>query len=145
MEGTIEYCLVENGIDVSAHLQFAWCWILLGLLAGTVAGLFFHRDDWLGGYASWPRRLARLGHIAFLGTGLLNLGFALTAGDLGLGPSAVRLAGAMLIAGAVTMPAVCYLAAWRKPFRHLFFIPVLSLLGGVGLFVVRLLSYRPGG
>ena len=31
----------------------AWIGILLGLLVGVVYGLFFHRADWLGGYASW--------------------------------------------------------------------------------------------
>ncbi len=34
--------------------------------------------------------------------------------------------------GAVAMPIVCFAAAWRKPLRNLFFIPVLGLLvGGV--------------
>jgi hypothetical protein len=27
------------------------------------------------------------------------------------------------------MPAVCYLAAWRKALRHLFVVPVASLTG----------------
>jgi hypothetical protein len=26
------------------------------------------------------------------------------------------------------MPAVCFLSAWREPFRHLFFIPVAALI-----------------
>jgi hypothetical protein len=26
------------------------------------------------------------------------------------------------------MPCVCFLAAWKKPFRHLFVLPVLSLV-----------------
>jgi hypothetical protein len=37
------------------------------------------------------------------------------------------------------MSAVCYLAAWKKRLRHLFFIPVISLLVGVGLTVFMLL------
>ena len=31
--------------------------ICLGCAAGAVQGLFFHREDWLGGYHSWPRRI----------------------------------------------------------------------------------------
>ena len=42
----------------------------------------------------------------------------------------------LLIAGAVTMPLVCYLAAWRKPLRHLFCVPVTSLAVAVGLFLL---------
>ena len=30
--------------------------------------------------------------------------------------------------GAVTMPLVCLLSAWRKAMRHLFFIPVACLV-----------------
>ena len=111
------------------HLVIAWVAILVGLLSGTVIGLFFHREEWLGGYHSWRRRMVRLGHVAFLGTGLLNLAFAMTVGALGLG-RALRLPSALFILSAVSMPAVCFLAAWRRPLRHLFFIPVLSLTGG---------------
>ena len=41
-------------------------------------GLGFHRDDCMGGYGSWRRRLTRLGHIAFFGTAMINLAFAFT-------------------------------------------------------------------
>jgi hypothetical protein len=43
----------------------------------------------------------------------------------------LRVASVLLIVGAVAMPSVCYAAAWRDPLRHLFFIPVVSLMGGV--------------
>ena len=33
------------------------------------------------------------------------------------------------------MPAVCYLSAWRQPFRHLFFVPVTCMVLGVALFL----------
>ena len=49
------------------HLYAAWIGIFMGFLAGAGLGLFFHRDGWLGGYSSWPRRMARLGHISFFG------------------------------------------------------------------------------
>ena len=114
---------------MSALATFAWFWILLGLLSGVGMGLFFHDERWLGGYGSWERRMVRLGHISFFGTGLLCLMLAVTrvvwpSADLGIATTA-------LIGGAVAMPTVCLLAAWRKPARHLFFIPVLCLLAGV--------------
>ena len=122
-------------------LTFAWCWMTLGLLSGTAQGVWFHCEDWMGGYGSWRRRMTRLGHIAFLGTGMLNLALALTALVLGLSGSAVNWSGVLLVVGAVTMPSVCYLAAWRKPFRHLFFVPVLSLTGGCGWFAVVMINH----
>jgi hypothetical protein len=115
------------------NLHFAWAWILAGMVSGATMGLFFHRSDWLGGFGAWRRRMVRLAHIAFFGTGLLNLGFALSREPLqraGGADSLLTAASVLLIAGAVTMPAVCYASAWRDAFRHLFFVPVACLLGG---------------
>lgn len=113
----------------SLNLFVAWIAILLGLLVGVGIGLFFEDEGWLGGYASWQRRLLRLGHVALFGTGFLNLAFVLTARHLGLDPWPL-LPSVLFVVGAVTMPTVCFLAAWRRPFVRLFFIPVLSLIGG---------------
>jgi hypothetical protein len=121
------------------HFAVAWSAILVGLISGTLIGLSFHRDEWLGGYDSWRRRMVRLGHVSFLGTGLLNLAFAVTVPALG-GTSDVRMASALFIIGAVTMPAVCFLAAWRKPLRRLFVIPVVSLGGAVGVTLAQVFA-----
>lgn len=118
----------------------AWLGVLAGIVTGAVAGLSFHRDDWLGGYASWPRRMMRLGHVAFFGIAALNLGFTLTVRRLGwTAPPAACVA---LASAIVLMPGVCYLAAWRKPMRHLFVLPVGAVLVGVvGLLYQRVLPW----
>lgn len=105
--------------------------MLAGVLSGAAAGLFFHREDWMGGYAAYPRRLARLGHISFFGLGFVNLLFAATSAQIPLRPAYLTTASIALIAGAVTMPLCCYLSAWRKPLRHLFPIPVVSVTAGL--------------
>lgn len=109
------------------NYQVGWIAILIGLGVGTGLGLFFHREDWLGGYASWRRRMIRLGHISFFGTGLLNLAFVFSVEHLRL-QALPLVASAGFVVGAVTMPVICFLSAWRGSFRHLFFIPVVSLL-----------------
>jgi hypothetical protein len=109
------------------NLRVAWLAILAGLISGTGMGLFFHRPDWLGGYGSWRRRLVRLGHIAFFGTGFLNLAFALSTNRLRPDP-ALHVASAGFALGALTMPMVCFLSAWRASLRHLFVIPVACLV-----------------
>ena len=120
-------------------LIFAWSWIAIGLTSGTIIGLKFANPDWLGGYGSWQRRMIRLGHIAFLGTALLNIAMVLTAIQIELSP-VPKVAAILLLIGAISMPTVCFLSAWHKPLRHLFFIPVIGLLGGAIDFVVQLLS-----
>jgi hypothetical protein len=124
----------------TVSLHFAWAWMLAGMVSGAVLGLFFHQQDWLGGYGSWRRRMVRLAHVAFFGTGLLNLGFALSWGAVARGddPSPLLTAGGVLLMiGAVTMPTVCYAAAWRDGFRNLFFVPVMCLMGGVATLLVE--------
>ena len=117
-----------------ANLVAGWIGIVLGMAAGAVQGLFFHRDDWMGGYAGWRRRMTRLGHISFFGLAFINIGYALTL--RALAPEAPNpWPGPLLIAGAATMPLVCYLSAWRKGVRHLFPIPVTALLAGATIFL----------
>ncbi len=61
----------------------AWIAVMAGVVTGIGAGLFFHREAWLGGYGSWPRRMIRLGHISFFGIAALNLGYSLSVHGLG--------------------------------------------------------------
>jgi hypothetical protein len=125
------------------NLLAGWTSLLLGFVSGAVPGLYFWREEWLGGYGSWRRRMVRLAHISFFGLGFINLFFALTLAQLGLSATSgpLYLASWLLVTGNWAMPAVCYLAAWRLPFRHLFFIPVICELLGVGI-LVRALALR---
>lgn len=119
------------------NLHAGWVGIFLGCVWGAVQGLFFHNDDWMGGYTSWSRRMLRLGHISFFGIGLINLSFGLTVEVLGI-KNGVSAASWLLIAAAVTMPLLCFLSAFRKSFRHLFFIPAGSVIAGIALLMWRL-------
>lgn len=121
------------------NIYTAWGAFFVGIIAGAVSGLRFHSEDFLGGYTSWRRRLVRLAHISLFGIGLINLAFALTARALDIS-SGLTVASVMLVVGAITMPLVCYLAAFKPAFRHLFFVPVLSVLSGVGVMLWRVIS-----
>lgn len=118
------------------NLSFGWAWIVVGLATGALIGLFFHDDAWLGGYGSWRRRMVRLGHIAFLGTGLLNVAAALSV-TAHVTSTPFAWTSELLVLGAMTMPTVCFLSAWRDGFRHLFVIPVASLIVGTALIALQ--------
>ena len=111
-----------------------WWLILAAFASGAAIGLGFHREDFLGGYGSFRRRLLRLGHIALAALGMLNVLYGLSPVSVGGGTRAL-LPGILLVAGAVAMPLVCFLSAWRTPFRHLFFVPVALLMAAVGLII----------
>lgn len=109
---------------------FGWVWFVLGMATGALLGLGFARPDFLGGYASWERRMLRLGHVSFFGLGLVNVLFALSLPRVALPAPWPMVASWSLVVGGVTMPLCCALAAWRQPMRRLFPIPVLALLIG---------------
>jgi hypothetical protein len=122
-----------------ANIYAAWIGILLGCLIGAVEGLFFHKEDWLGGYISWRRRMLRLGHISFFGLGLINLALVLTARALEI-EKEVYTPSILFIIGIVGMPILCYLSAIKSVYRHLFFIPTLSIIIGIADFLMKIIT-----
>jgi hypothetical protein len=103
---------------------------LLGFASGFALGLNFQRDDWLGGYGSYKRRLYRLAHISFFGLGFMNLIFYLTARGSLPATELLKIASSGFIIGAVSMPICCFIMAHRPKWRALFLIPVSSLMTG---------------
>jgi hypothetical protein len=112
------------------NLMIAWLWILLGFASGMVLGMFFHGENWLGGYASFKRRMYRLGHISFFGLGAVNLFFWLTIKLNPVSGAWVNVASGALILGAITMPLCCLMMAHFPKLHSIFAVPVLSLITG---------------
>jgi len=107
---------------------FGWISILSAFGTGAIIGLFFYREDFLGGYSSFRRRILRLGHIAQAALGMMNV----VAGNSQLtGADFNAIAQWGLGVGGISMPLVCFLSAWKPACRHLFFIPVVSLIAAV--------------
>jgi hypothetical protein len=112
------------------NLVIAWLWLLLGFVAGMALGMFFHGENWLGGYGGFKRRMYRLGHISFFGLGVVNLLFCLTAQTFSLAGPFTAAASRAFIAGAISMPVCCVVMA-HFPKAHLIFaVPVISLIAG---------------
>ena len=125
------------------NLVLAWLGILLGFISGLYLGLNFQRDDWLGGYGSFKRRLYRLGHISFFGLAAINFMFYFTVRASAASGSTVVAASAAFVVGAVSMPLCCLLMA-HFPRTHLLFgVPVTSLILGAALTVLILCGATP--
>ena len=113
------------------NILVGWAAMLMGVLSGAAIGLFFHIDDWAGGYASFRRRMLRLAHISFFGLGFINLLYGLTLQVILLPGPIAGVGSTGLIVGVITMPLCCYLTAWKRIFRHLFPVPVLGVATGI--------------
>jgi hypothetical protein len=106
------------------NLAFGWIWITMGFLTGAALGMGFHKEQFMGGYNSWPRRLSRLNVLIAL-TGMM-------LGDLHTTTNIWVVMSWAFIIGAAAMPICCFIAARWKGAKSIFAVPVLSLtLGGV--------------
>jgi hypothetical protein len=122
------------------NLILAWLWILLGFTSGMVLGMFFHGENWLGGYGSFKRRMYRLGHISFFGLGAVNLLFCLTVQNFSLAGPLIHFASLAFIIGAIAMPVCCVVMA-HFPAAHLIFaVPVVSLIAGGTLILLEVIK-----
>lgn len=109
----------------------AWAGILLGFVVGSAMGLRFYDPQWLGGYASWPRRMLRLGHLCLVALPLLNLASLFFLTHFHLASRSVNVFLGLLLVGQVSMPLVCFLSAYKLRFRYLFPVPVVSLIAAM--------------
>ncbi len=124
-------------MDWTCNVYAGWLSMFFGCVAGAVVGMFFYKENFLGGYTSWRRRMVRLGHISFFGIGLINLLFGLSVKALPLAEFPT-LASVLLIVAAVAMPTICYLSAIKGVFRHLFFIPAGSAMIAIALLLWKI-------
>ena len=107
-----------------------WSLLLSAFITGAALGLFFHRDDFLGGYTSFRRRIVRLGHIALAALGMLNVLFSYAPWPA-TSNEAIQAASVCFVIGGISMPLVCFLTGWKESARNLFFIPVTALIAAV--------------
>lgn len=128
-----------NAEGAELNLIFAWTWILAGFVSGMVLGLRFHDENWLGGYASFQRRMYRLGHISFFGLGGVNLLFYLSVKGTVL-TNVGSAASVGFVLGGVTMPICCWVMARRPRLQGIFAVPVLSLTGAGVLTLIEIIK-----
>jgi hypothetical protein len=109
---------------------FGWWLVLTAFATGAALGSRFTREDFLGGYGSFRRRIIRLGHIAQAALGMMNVLYGMSPWPVASDWHA-QAASVCFVTGGVSMPLVCFLSGWKKEFRRLFFIPVASLVMAV--------------
>lgn len=100
----------------------------VGVATGLVMGLWSFDGPlpvpaWLGEYGDTPRRLARLGHIAFLGLGILNLLLTHELPRSGLGPKGRNVAAWSMNAGNILLPIGLFAAAAWAPAKYALAFP----------------------
>ena len=105
-----------------------WASLAVGIAVGLVIGLWsfdgpMATPAWIGEYADTSRRLIRLGHIAFIGLGMLNILLAQELTRTSLGSRARHVASTAMIAGNLFLPVFLIGAALWRPLKYLMGIP----------------------
>lgn len=106
----------------------------LGLVSGLCLGLVARHEDGWGGYASFRRRAARLGHVALVMLPLIAGVYALLLARRPADPVLLAWAARLWVPGAVALCASLFLAAWRPALRCVLPLPATALTAAALLF-----------
>ncbi|MFD0981518.1 hypothetical protein [Tropicimonas aquimaris] len=83
--------------------------------------------EMVGDYDALPRRLLRLGHIAFFGLGILNIMLARQLGSRHRSEASMRLALGAMNFGNVGLPLTLIGAAFFEPAKYLMSVPAMAV------------------
>jgi hypothetical protein len=109
-----------------------WTCIAVGVATGLVLGLWSFDGPvdvprWIGSYEDTSRRLVRLGHIAFLGLGILNLLLSRELPGSSLGPRAKRVASVSMNFGNIFLPLTLFASGAYRPLKIFMAPPAISV------------------
>lgn len=105
-----------------------WTSLAVGIAVGLVIGLWSFDGPvatpaWVGEYTDTSRRLLRLGHIAFIGLGLLSILLADELRWSSLSARGRQMASRLMVAGNVLLPVLLVGAAIWRPLKYLMGFP----------------------
>ena len=118
--------------DWNMNRTIGWSSMALGAATGLVRGMWSFAGpvpEMLGDgeYDDVPRRLARLGHIALFGLGILNLLLARDLSGLDLGRGQRRVAAWAMNFGNIFLPLTLFAAAAWHPLKYTMPLPAISV------------------
>jgi hypothetical protein len=117
---------------MESNRAVGWASLAIGVATGLVMGLWsfdgpLPTPAWLGEYGETSRRLARLGHIAFIGLGILNILLARELAMSALGERARRVASVAMNLGNVLLPVTLFAAAAWRPAKYVMGLPATAV------------------
>lgn len=119
------------------NISFGWLWILTGIVLGAVMGMWSFNGPLqspLGDYASLPRRLLRLSHIAFIALAMINILYGYEIDKINLKDKFKKIGSKSMIYGAVLMPVLLLAAVFYEPVKYFTVIPAFLVI--IGLLVI---------
>jgi hypothetical protein len=118
----------DTSVMSTSNRAVGWTSIAVGIAVGLVMGLWsfdgpMTAPHWIGGYADTSRRLIRLGHIAFIGLGLLDILLDDELRRSSLDSAGRSLASRLMILGNVFLPIGLLVAGAWAPAKYVLPLP----------------------
>ena len=116
----------------SLNRRIGWISLVVGAASGMILGLWSFDGPvpvpaWLGEYTDLPRRLARMGHIAFIGIGFLNILVGKELSTLALTERAGATASWCMIFANFLLPATLFAASLYSPAKYALPLPATAV------------------
>ena len=132
---------------VLPNRRLGWASLVLGIATGLALGMWAFDGPLavphaLGDYADTPRRLVRLGHIAFVGLGILDILLARELVESSLAPRARFVASRAMLLGNAFLPPCLIASAFAPALKYAMALPATSVFVAVCL---AAWGARPGG
>lgn len=137
----------DSCLQCSSNRMIGWISLTVGAGTGLVLGLWSFSGpvpvpEWLGEYNDVSRRLARLGHIAFFGLGILNILLAASLPRTVLSRGQFRTAQVAMNFGNIGLPTSLFAAAIYHPLKYLMPFPATAVFVAMSLAALGVLRYE---
>lgn len=123
---------MATGADFSRNRMVGWSSLATGVGVGLIMGLWsfdgpVQPPAWIGDYTDTSRRLIRLGHIAFIGLGLIDILMERELARSALGQAGRAVASWSMVVGNVLLPTALFAAAIYRPLKYGMALPASAV------------------
>ena len=123
---------MATGADFSRNRMVGWSSLATGVGVGLIMGLWsfdgpVQPPAWIGDYTDTSRRLIRLGHIAFIGLGLIDILMERELARSALGQAGRAVASWSMVVGNVLLPMALFAAAIYRPLKYGMALPASAV------------------
>src|SRR5262245_56418242 len=123
---------MDNDREFSRNRFVGWSSLAVGVAVGLVMGLWsfdgpLQPPAWIGGYTDTARRLVRLGHIAFIGLGAIDILIERELARSALGSRGRAIASWSMVFGNVLLPVTLFASAAYRPVKYFMAVPAGSV------------------
>ena len=118
--------------EFSRNRMVGWTSLAVGIAVGLVLGLWsfdgpLQPPAWIGEYSDTSRRLVRLGHIAFIGLGLIDVLIERELLRSALGRAGRAVTSWSMVVGNVLLPITLFGAAAYRPAKYFMAVPATAV------------------